>query len=211
HHHRGLGEGNREARRDYARRLSRPRDREDNRQHRQWRARDQWKPGQVELLTGRLVMPPAARVTDYHVCSKVEPGPVPHLGGGILPLCAPKVQTGNQPQARLSDLAICIGPCDAIAQGSTTVLVHGLPAARLEDATSHGGVIVKGLPSVLIGGPAFTLPPNVKVDGGGEFLQKTLRDLYYLSTTPTGQEIFKQLADSGKPVTITYYDDNGCN
>jgi uncharacterized Zn-binding protein involved in type VI secretion len=155
---------------------------------------------------------PAARVTDPHVCSKVEPGPVPHVGGPILPLCAPKVVTGNQPQARLSDLAICVGPPDCIAMGSSTVLVHGLPAARLNDKTAHGGAIVIGLDSVLIGGPAFTLPPNVKVEGNSDFLQKTMRDLYFLSTTPTGQEIFKQLAASGKPVSITSCDENngGC-
>jgi uncharacterized Zn-binding protein involved in type VI secretion len=38
-----------------------------------------------------------------------------------------------------------------IAMGSVTVLIGGLPAARLGDPTVHGGVIVMGWPTVLIG------------------------------------------------------------
>jgi uncharacterized Zn-binding protein involved in type VI secretion len=156
-------------------------------------------------------MQPAARVGHFHVCSKLE-GPVPHAGGVIQPPCSPKVLTGFQPQARLSDLATCVGPTDCIVMGASTVLVHGLPAARMGDTTAHGGVIMKGFDMVLIGGPAFTLPPNITVNGADDFLQKTYRDLYFLSTTPTGEEIFKQLAARGKPVTITSCNDNngGC-
>jgi hypothetical protein len=36
-------------------------------------------------------------------------------------------------------------------QGSNTVLVNGLPAARIGDMTTHGGVIVTGQMNVLIG------------------------------------------------------------
>jgi len=38
-----------------------------------------------------------------------------------------------------------------IALGSFTVLVSGQPAARIGDMTVHGGAIVLGLPTVLIG------------------------------------------------------------
>jgi uncharacterized Zn-binding protein involved in type VI secretion len=38
-----------------------------------------------------------------------------------------------------------------IAKGSPTVLIGGLPAARMGDQTEHGGVIVMGMPTVLIG------------------------------------------------------------
>jgi uncharacterized Zn-binding protein involved in type VI secretion len=132
----------------------------------------------------------------------VEPGPVPHVGGPIIPSCAPLVLTGTQPQARLSDLATCTGPPDVIAMGAATVLVHGLPAAREEDCMAHGGAIVKGFPMVLIGGPAFALPPNVKVGGNPLFQQQTYRDLFFLSTTPSGAQMLRQIGASGKPVTI---------
>ncbi len=97
-------------------------------------------------------MPPAARMTDMHVCPKVEPGPVPHVGGPILPPCEPTVLIGMLPAARVGDMATCVGPPDSIAQGSGTVLIGGKPAARLGDSTSHGGKIVVGCPTVLIGG-----------------------------------------------------------
>ncbi|MCS7314541.1 MAG: PAAR domain-containing protein [Bryobacterales bacterium] len=100
-------------------------------------------------------MKPAARVTDAHTCP-MSSGTVPHVGGPVLPPCAPQVLVGGLPQARISDLATCAGPPDVIAQGAATVLVQGLPAARQGDATAHGGAIVTGLSSVLIGGPTFT-------------------------------------------------------
>ena len=54
--------------------------------------------------------------------------------------------------ARVSDLATCVGPPDMIEMGSTTVFIGGLMAARLGDPTVHGGIIVMGCPTVLIGG-----------------------------------------------------------
>ncbi len=93
---------------------------------------------------------PAARVTDMHVCPMVTVL-VPHVGGPILPPCAITVLTGALPQARVSDMAVCVGPPDVIVLGSFTVLVMGLPAARMGDLTVHGGTIVMGLPTVLIG------------------------------------------------------------
>jgi uncharacterized Zn-binding protein involved in type VI secretion len=93
---------------------------------------------------------PAARATDTHVCPMVT-GVVPHVGGPIIPPCCPTVLTGSLPQARVTDMATCVGPPDMIALGSFTVLVGSLPAARLGDMTVHGGTIVLGLPTVLIG------------------------------------------------------------
>ena len=93
-----------------------------------------------------------------HVCPMVNPGPVPHVGGPILPACSLNVLTGNLPQARVTDKALCAGPPDTIVKGSTGVFVNNLPAARIGDMTAHGGVIVAGFPTVLIGetmgGPA---------------------------------------------------------
>jgi uncharacterized Zn-binding protein involved in type VI secretion len=94
---------------------------------------------------------PAARVTDMHVCPMVTVL-VPHVGGPILPPCCITVLTGMLPQARVTDLALCVGPPDMIVKGSMTVLVGALPAARILDLTVHGGTIVTGLPTVLIGG-----------------------------------------------------------
>ena len=93
---------------------------------------------------------PAARLGDPHVCPMVT-GTVPHVGGPIMPMCAPTVLTGSMPQARISDKALCTGPVDMIAVGAFTVLVKGMPAARMGDMTVHGGAIVMGFPTVLIG------------------------------------------------------------
>jgi uncharacterized Zn-binding protein involved in type VI secretion len=76
---------------------------------------------------------------------------VPHVGGPIITGCF-TVLVGMMPQARVTDVAICVGPPDMIAMGSMTVIVGGMPAARLGDMTVHGGVIVTGLPTVMIGG-----------------------------------------------------------
>ena len=93
---------------------------------------------------------PAARVGDMHVCPMVT-GVVPHVGGPILPPCAITVLTCGMPQARVSDLLVCVGPPDMIAMGSPTVLIGNLMAARIGDPTVHGGVIVLGEMTVMIG------------------------------------------------------------
>ena len=94
-------------------------------------------------------MPPAARITDMHTCPMVT-GVVPHVGGPILPPGAPTVLIGSLPAARVTDMATCVGPPDVIAMGSATVLISKMPAARMGDSTAHGGVIVMGLPTVMI-------------------------------------------------------------
>lgn len=97
-------------------------------------------------------MPPAARIGDMHVCPMATPGtpPIPHVGGPISMGC-PTVLVGMMPAARVGDMAICVGPPDAIAMGSLGVMIGSMPAARLGDPTVHGGVIVVGLPTVMIG------------------------------------------------------------
>ncbi len=95
-------------------------------------------------------MPPAARVGDMHVCPMVT-GIVPHVGGPILPPGGLPVFTGNLPQARLTDMCTCVGPPDIIALGSAGVFVGKLPAARMGDLCAHGGSIIMGWPTVLIG------------------------------------------------------------
>jgi uncharacterized Zn-binding protein involved in type VI secretion len=99
-------------------------------------------------------MPFAARLGDMHVCPMVTPGtpPIPHVGGPILPPCCPTVLIEYMPAARVGDMALCVGPPDVIAMGSTTVLIGMMPAARVGDSTAHGGAIVQGAPTVIIGG-----------------------------------------------------------
>jgi uncharacterized Zn-binding protein involved in type VI secretion len=97
-------------------------------------------------------MPPAARITDNHVCPMVT-GIVPHVGGPILPPGEPTVLIGMLPAARVGDMLVCVGPPDTIAKGSMTVMIGNKPAARLLDLTAHGGTIVgPGEPTVMIGG-----------------------------------------------------------
>lgn len=93
---------------------------------------------------------PAARQGDMHTCPMFD-GKSPHVGGPIA-VGEPTVLIVGMPAARAGDMAVCSGPPDTIAVGSATVLIGGMPAARQGDPTAHGGVIVVGDPTVLIGG-----------------------------------------------------------
>ena len=97
---------------------------------------------------------PAARITDMHVCPMITPGvpPIPHVGGPILPPGAVTVLIGGLPAARVTDMAVCVGPPDVIALGSFTVLTMKMPQARIGDMTAHGGTIMLGCFTVLVGG-----------------------------------------------------------
>lgn len=99
-------------------------------------------------------MPPAARLTDMHVCPMVTPGlpPVPHVGGPVLGPGVPTVMIGKLPAAVVGDQCLCVGPPDAIVMGSMTVMIGGKPAARVGDPCAHGGSVSLGYPTVLIGG-----------------------------------------------------------
>jgi uncharacterized Zn-binding protein involved in type VI secretion len=93
---------------------------------------------------------PASRITDMHVCPMVT-GIVPHVGGPILPPGAVTVLIGGLPAARVGDMATCVGPPDTIALGSFTVFTMKMPQARIGDMTAHGGNIVLGCFTVLVG------------------------------------------------------------
>ena len=97
---------------------------------------------------------PPARLADNHICPMVTPAPapVPHVGGPIIK-GSHNVLTGKMPQARLTDTATCVGPPDPIVVGSSTVLINKLPPVRIvQDTCSHGGKIVVGCVTVLMGG-----------------------------------------------------------
>ncbi|HEY7809686.1 MAG TPA: PAAR domain-containing protein [Allosphingosinicella sp.] len=99
-------------------------------------------------------MAAAARLGDFHECPAETPGvpPIPHIGGPILGPGAPTVLIGGVPAAKLGDMALCVGPPDSIVSGSSSVFIMGVPAARIGDKCAHGGVILAGLPTVEIGG-----------------------------------------------------------
>ena len=86
-----------------------------------------------------------------HACPMMN-GPVPHVGGPITGPGVPTVLIGGLPAAVVGDTAVCVGPPDSIVMGSMTVLIGGRPAARMGDSCSHGGTIVVGFPTVIIGG-----------------------------------------------------------
>jgi uncharacterized Zn-binding protein involved in type VI secretion len=96
---------------------------------------------------------PAARITDMHVCPMVTPGlpPIPHVGGPITGPGCPTVLIGGMPAAVMGDMCVCVGPPDSIILGSTGVFFGGKPAARMGDSCAHGGTIVLGCPTVLVG------------------------------------------------------------
>jgi len=99
-------------------------------------------------------MPAAARLTDMHTCPMVTPGlpPIPHVGGPVIGPGVPTVLIGKLPAAVVGDNVVCVGPPDVIVKGSSTVMIDKRPAARMGDSTAHGGSVVLGCLTVMIGG-----------------------------------------------------------
>jgi len=96
---------------------------------------------------------PASRLTDMHVCPMMTPGlpPIPHVGGPIVSPGKPTVLIGGLPAARVGDMCVCVGPPDTIVTGAFTVLIGGQPAAHITSSCAHGGLVVMGCPTVLVG------------------------------------------------------------
>ncbi|HEX2044668.1 MAG TPA: PAAR domain-containing protein [Gaiellaceae bacterium] len=94
---------------------------------------------------------PAARVGDAHTCP-LTTGVVPHVGGPVVGPGVTTVLVGGLPAATVGDLCVCTGPPDTIVTGSATVLIAERPAARLGSGTAHGGAVVGGHATVLVGG-----------------------------------------------------------
>jgi hypothetical protein len=138
----------------------------------------------------------------------------------------PTVLVGGSPLARVSDFATCPGPPDVIMMGAATVLAGGLPAARMTDLCAHGGTIMVGFPTVLIGEPLFTARPVTRSFsilkwsweynyGSGititedpndpNFQSRVLAALVRLDTTPTGKRMIDAIEASKNQVTIIPY------
>jgi uncharacterized Zn-binding protein involved in type VI secretion len=146
-------------------------------------------------------MPAVARVGDTTACPETKPKA--HALGVLAnntPVCA---QANGKFVIRLADFADCKAPPrDVVMTGAATVVLCGLPVARVGDTMDHKGTIVVGSPNVDIGGPTFALPSNFTLDGDPEFKNKTVRDLYKLSTTPSGKALIERLEKANQPLTI---------
>lgn len=135
-------------------------------------------------------MPAAATLGHFHICPKVNPGPVPHVGGPIA-VGSTNVLICGMPAARVGDMAICVGPPDKIAKGSSSVIINNKPAARMGDRTAHGGMIVSGMPNVLIGDSAssgsFSMP-----SGSGSFSSAPQKPASNFTGQYKGQQVEMQ-------------------
>ena len=92
---------------------------------------------------------PAAFMGSMHVCPSVTVI-VPHVGGPIIGTAA-TVLVGGPPAAVIGDKGVCVGPPDTVAAASGTVMAGGKPMARMGDPCAHGGKIVLGNPTILVG------------------------------------------------------------
>lgn len=142
----------------------------------------------------------AARNLDLHVCPVASP--TPHVGGPIRPVLPCGVKAEGQWPARLGDFAVCSGPADMLIEGATTVLVNGLPWCATGHHALHGGLIATGAPTVLIGGPSFAPPATFILQGDSDFKNKTIRDLFMLSTTHIGSMLIARLVASQMRITF---------
>jgi uncharacterized Zn-binding protein involved in type VI secretion len=93
----------------------------------------------------------AARATDMHTCPMSD-GPKPHVGGPLLPGGNSTVLIGGLPAAIVGDNCVCAGPPDSLIAGSSSVMIAGKPAVRMGDSTAHGGTVILGCMTVMIGG-----------------------------------------------------------
>ncbi|MFZ6185232.1 PAAR domain-containing protein [Nannocystis pusilla] len=136
-------------------------------------------------------MPDAARISDLHVCPKVEP--VPHVGGPIFSGSA-NVIIGFMPAAREGDSVVCypLGPADKIRKGSATVLINSRPAARRSDPCVHisGDLIATGCPTVVIGDSTQAFTFRGAARRGTPFCEECERRRREMDTHDDSAEIF---------------------
>mgnify|MGYP000020582006 CR=1 FL=1 len=89
-------------------------------------------------------MPNISLLGHHHTCPKVEPGPVPHVGGPVTSGQSPCTVNGK-PVAVVGDPCACqAGGSDTIVSGSASMTINGKPVALIGSATAHGGVLVEG-------------------------------------------------------------------
>jgi uncharacterized Zn-binding protein involved in type VI secretion len=136
----------------------------------------------------------AARKGDNHFCGKGHPdNPVSEH--------SPNVRSGGEYQARILDACDCPDQTENIKSGSGTVLVNGLPCARITDKTIHDGEIKAGFMNVLVGGPTAVM--NIQLTGPADFRERAKRSLAEIYGTPTGQELIRLLNEQHDILRIT--------
>ncbi len=108
-------------------------------------------------------MPPAARITDLHVCGIPQHPPNPIVSG------SGDTIVGFMPAARVGDSLVC---GDSIVQGSSNVFINNKMAARIGDSTAHGGKIVVGFPTVLIGESSQSSTLKLAAKSGAPFCEE---------------------------------------
>jgi hypothetical protein len=111
----------------------------------------------------------------------------------------PTVLIGGMPAAVMGDMCTCVGPPDSIILGSAGVFIGGKPAARMGDMTAHGGSIVAGCPSVLIGETGGGGGGSVSVAVQIELMKATLLKMPPIVAATLSQVItLKEAAQSGE-------------
>ena len=104
---------------------------------------------------------PATRIGDNHMCPMTD-GPKPHVGGVVLPPGTVTVLTGGLPAATMGDSCLCVSSIpNSIVLGSLGVFIGGRPSARMFDKTLHGGTLISGTPTVLIGDVSAMVGPAI--------------------------------------------------
>lgn len=68
---------------------------------------------------------PAARLTDLHTCPFVEPTGIPHVGGPISFPGCPTVLIGGLPAARVTDVVTCVGTVPDMIAGCNPAVLIG--------------------------------------------------------------------------------------
>lgn len=135
---------------------------------------------------------PAARLTDMHACPMVD-GVKPHVGGPVTGPGAPTVLIGGMPAAVQGDMCVCVGAPDTIMMGSAGVKICGKPAARMGDMTLHGGSILAGCPTVLIGETGSGAGGS-----GGQSQQKSTQTGAAQAADNSNAAALKQAANEGQ-------------
>ena len=94
----------------------------------------------------------AGRSGPCAICGKTITVPYPSTAGSDLP--SSTLSRRNRAFWRASNARSALRVVLIVLAGivAATVLIGNKPAARMGDSTSHGGVIVAGYPTVLIGG-----------------------------------------------------------
>jgi len=97
--------------------------------------------------------------------------------GDVIVTGEPTVLIDGMPAAKMGDVT---ARGDVITSGELTMLIGGRPAARLGDATAQGGIIITRGGTVLIGSEAAAQEPTVQ------------RTRYPRAHRPKGTQAYRQ-------------------